>query len=83
MYDENAVTNMGPNQVCNVYVNGNYKVGKNASFTLGFKIPLMDANKKENGLALPMDYQSSLGTFDLVFGVGYAIKKLQLLADSF
>lgn len=63
-----------------IYVNGNYKVGKNASFTLGFKIPLMDANKKENGLALPMDYQSSLGTFDLVFGIGYAIKKLQLLA---
>ncbi|MDN3642868.1 hypothetical protein QWY87_09170 [Lutimonas halocynthiae] len=63
-----------------IYVNGNYKVGKRASLTLGFKIPLMDANRKENGLALPMDYQSSLGTFDLVLGFGYAIKKLQLLA---
>lgn len=63
-----------------IYVNGNYKIGKNASLTLGFKIPLSDANNKENGRALPMDYQSSLGTFDLVFGVGYAIKKLQLLA---
>jgi hypothetical protein len=63
-----------------IYVNGNYKVGKNASLTLGFKIPLSDANKKEAGLALPMDYQSSLGTFDLVLGVGYSIKKLQLLA---
>jgi len=63
-----------------IYVNGNYKVAKNASLTLGFKIPLSDANKKENGLALPMDYQSSLGTFDLVLGVGYSIKKLQLLA---
>lgn len=63
-----------------IYINGNYKLGKNASLTLGFKIPLSDANKKENGRALPMDYQSSLGTFDLVFGIGYAIKKLQLLA---
>lgn len=63
-----------------IYVNGNYKVGKRTSLTLGFKIPLMDANRKENGLPLPMDYQSSLGTFDLVLGIGYSIKKLQLLA---
>ena len=27
-----------------------------------------------------MDYQSSLGTFDLIFGVGYQINKLQLVA---
>ena len=63
-----------------IYINGNYKIGKSASLTLGFKIPLTDANKKENGLALPMDYQSSLGTFDLVLGIDYSIKKLQLLA---
>lgn len=63
-----------------IYLNGNYKIGKKASLTLGFKVPLSDANKKENNLALPMDYQSSLGTFDLVVGIGYSIKKLQLLA---
>jgi len=73
----NDISNFG---LSDIYVNGNYKVGKNASLTLGFKIPLSDANSKENGLALPMDYQSSLGTFDLVVGIGYAIKKLQLLA---
>lgn len=73
----NDVSNFG---LSDIYVNGNYKVGKNASLTLGFKIPLSDANSKENGLALPMDYQSSLGTFDFVLGVGFAIKKLQLLA---
>jgi hypothetical protein len=32
-----------------------------------------------DGLPLPMDYQSSLGTFDLIFGMGYTIKKLQLV----
>lgn len=63
-----------------IYLNGNYRVGKKASLTLGFKIPLSDANRKENNLALPMDYQSSLGTFDLVVGMTYSIKKLQLLA---
>jgi hypothetical protein len=73
----NDISNFG---LSDIYVNGNYKAGKNVAFTLGFKIPLSDANTKENGLALPMDYQSSLGTFDLVVGIGYAIQKLQLLA---
>jgi hypothetical protein len=27
-----------------------------------------------------MDYQSSLGTFDLIFGIGYEIKKIQFIA---
>lgn len=27
-----------------------------------------------------MDYQSSLGTFDLIFGIGYEIKKIQFVA---
>ena len=62
-----------------IYINGNYLAGKGLSLTLGFKIPFSDANKKENGLALPMDYQSSLGTLDIVAGIGYSIKKLQLL----
>lgn len=27
-----------------------------------------------------MDYQSSLGTFDLLFGIGYEVKKIQVVA---
>jgi len=42
------------------------------SISLGAKIPLNDGNLKVNGKALPMQYQSSLGTFDLI--VGYNIK---------
>ena len=63
-----------------IYLNSNYRVSKRASLTLGVKIPLSDSNKKEEGRALPMDYQSSLGTFDLVFGIGYSIGSLQLVA---
>lgn len=63
-----------------IYVNSNYRIGKKASLTLGVKIPLSDANKMEDGRALPMDYQSSLGTFDLVLGFGYNIGSLQLVA---
>ena len=63
-----------------IFVNGNYKLGQRASFTLGAKIPLSDGNKMEDGLSLPMDYQSSLGTFDLVAGFGYTVGRVQLVA---
>lgn len=63
-----------------IFVNSNYRINKKATLTLGVKIPLSDANKMEEGRALPMDYQSSLGTFDLLIGFGYFINKLHLVA---
>jgi len=63
-----------------IFINGNYKIGQKGIFTLGAKIPLMDANKMKDGLPLPMDYQSSLGTFDLVAGFGYTVGRVQLVA---
>ena len=62
-----------------VFFNFNYKTDKKFNFTFGGKIPLNDGNKSFNGLPLPMDYQSSLGTFDLLFGINYSIKKTQLI----
>lgn len=58
-----------------VFVNINYAASKNVDLILGAKIPLSDANKKKNGLTLPMDYQSSLGTFDVIVGLGYKLDK--------
>ena len=63
-----------------IFVNTNYKVGERVKLTLGAKIPLSKANKTNDNLPLPMDYQSSLGTFDLIFGIGYEIKKIQFVA---
>ena len=60
-----------------IYINGNYKTGK-VGLTLGAKIPLNPADRSKNNLPLPMDYQSSLGTFDLLAGIGFTIKKLQI-----
>lgn len=62
------------------FVNGSYKAFEKVKFTLGMKLPLNNANRKENNNSLPMDYQSSLGTFDLLVGVGYEIKKVQFVA---
>ncbi|KFF08591.1 hypothetical protein [Chryseobacterium luteum] len=63
-----------------LFLNANYKAGNSLKFTLGAKIPLSDAGNSNNNLPLPMDYQSSLGTFDLILGVGYEFKKIQLVA---
>jgi hypothetical protein len=58
-----------------LFFNINYNTSKKIKLILGVKIPLSDANKQKNGLALPMDYQSSLGTVDLIVGVGYTLEK--------
>lgn len=39
------------------------------SATFGGKLPLNQSNLKEKGLSLPMQYQSSLGTVDLITGL--------------
>jgi hypothetical protein len=41
-------------------------------FTAGAKIPLGNADGEGDGISLPMDYQSSLATLDLIAGAGYA-----------
>jgi len=60
------------------YLIGNFSPASkhklNWSFVGAVKAPLSTANQKINGYSLPMDYQSSLGTVDLLFnaiaGVG-------------
>lgn len=64
-----------------VFVTGNYRLkakiiaSANWSLFLGAKIPLTQGNDKINGFALPMPYQSSLGTFDAIGGVNLVYKK--------
>jgi len=41
------------------------------SFVVGVKIPFDQADIVENGIHLPMPYQTSLGTTDLVLGISY------------
>lgn len=50
------------------------------SFTLGTKLPLNLGNLKEGGRALPMQYQSSLGTIDVIVGVSVTNKAWQFSA---
>lgn len=61
------------------YLVGNYsfkeKNNKQWSTLLGLKFPFTSANLKINGYSLPMDYQASLGTFDLFLGTNFRYKK--------
>lgn len=45
------------------------------NLTGGFKIPLGNSNESFEGKPLPMYYQQSLGTFDLVFGASFLTDK--------
>lgn len=58
---------------------GNYtfiaKKNTQLSVLLGSKIPFTTSNLKINGFSLPLDYQSSLGTFDLFLGANLNYKK--------
>ncbi|MFE3847825.1 hypothetical protein ACFX5D_07585 [Flavobacterium sp. LB3P45] len=64
------------------YLIGNYnwkiKTKTQWSTLLSFKIPFTTSNQKINGFSLPLDYQSSLGTFDLIAGLNLNYKKWDL-----
>ena len=61
-------TNVGPSDIL---VTGAYRVKKFTPMA-GIKIPLTDANKIDRGLPLPMAYQTSLGTTDVLLGLTYS-----------
>lgn len=66
--------------VGDVFLTGNYKFNPDAnnlkwSGLLGVKIPLTSGNDKINNVSLPMPYQSSLGTFDIIGGLEASVKK--------
>jgi hypothetical protein len=54
-----------------IYVMLNYRFSPSFTATGGVKMPLNEADRTFEGRMLPMDYQTSLGTPDLIFGVSY------------
>lgn len=63
-----------------IYLNATYGLSKDAKLTIGAKIPLSNGNIVQDDLSLPMDFQASLGTFDLILGLGYEVKNIQFVA---
>lgn len=65
--------------ISDAFLIGNYKFSeknnKQWSTLLGIKIPFTGSNDKINNFSLPLDYQSSLGTYDLFLGTDFKYKK--------
>lgn len=62
--------------IADFLLNADYTINKVASFTIGAKIPFNSANNKAEDfegitLALPMNYQVSQGTVDLIAGTSF------------
>lgn len=65
--------------IADAIVSSNFKLSDDLKATLGLKIPFTDGNLKENGVALPMDFQPSLGTFDLILGISKRVDKFNFI----
>ena len=65
--------------ISDLFVTATVDATSDLSFTAAVKIPLSDGGAVRDGLPLPMDYQASLGTVDLIAGIGYSIDKLHMV----
>jgi hypothetical protein len=58
------------------YKTNDDNAASNFRILAGIKIPFNSSNQKNNaGSALPLDYQSSLGTYDAILGINYILHK--------
>ena len=62
------------------FISASYSAGNNTGLTLGFKIPFNDGNSAINNLSLPMAYQTSLGTLDIIAGINHSHDKFEFTA---
>jgi hypothetical protein len=68
VYQSQSLDGVTSSALSDAYINGSFKVNETTKAIVGFKIPFTDGNLKKDGIALPMDFQPSLGTFDLIIG---------------
>lgn len=71
-------------QFGDAYLVGNYRWKSDRmlqwSTLVGWKFPFTQSNLKINGYSLPLDYQASLGTFDLILGAGATYRQWEFNA---
>ena len=72
----NGYSNSG---LSDVFLNANYALTETSGISFGVKLPLSQADVKQDGLDLPMDYQSSLGTIDILLGYAQKISNWQFV----
>jgi hypothetical protein len=71
--------NISRSGLSDIFINANFSLKKQLKTIVGLKLPLSSSNEMLGIIPLPMDYQSSLGTVDLIIGSAYQLKKLQFV----
>ncbi|MFC2150362.1 hypothetical protein ACFLQV_02545 [Calditrichota bacterium] len=66
------------NGLGDLYIDARLQMHSQLSFMVALKLPLDKADATEMLLPLPMDYQTSLGTTDLILGIGITHRKWHL-----
>ena len=66
--------------ISDVTISSSYAFVRRMKLVGGVKLPLNNGNLKKNGMPLPMNYQSSLGTYDLILGLSYTLKRFSFIA---
>lgn len=61
-----------------LFLNASWLIAKNLYVITGCKVALSNGNADDNGNYLPMDFQHSIGTFDVILGFSYKVGDLQL-----
>lgn len=85
LYDGDLGSNAGPGDL---YLSGSYlpksKGNHKFSFLASLKAPLSTSDaKSDKDIPLPMEYQSSLGTFDFIGGISYLYKNKWEISTGF
>jgi len=75
-YLSQSISGFSSSALSDAYLVSNFKINPKTKASLGLKIPFTNGNLKDNGIALPMDFQPSLGTFDLILGLSRAYNNL-------
>jgi hypothetical protein len=69
-----SIDGFSSSSLADAYLTSSFSASPSVKIIGGFKIPFTDGNLKDNGVALPMDFQPSLGTFDLILGTSKSYK---------
>lgn len=67
------------NGISDAFISSNYSVGNQTGLTLGLKIPFNDGNIMNNNIPLPMAYQTSLGTLDIIAGLNHSHENFEFM----
>ncbi|WP_430815515.1 hypothetical protein [Carboxylicivirga sp. RSCT41] len=66
--------------LADVILTSSWNLNEKLQLVGGVKLPFNKADQAAGGLPLPMSYQTSLGTYDLITGASWRMKKLTLTA---